>query len=169
MRVQAIRVGWIAAMVLAIAPASAQTPGDGGIKARVALAIARFAEMPDRDSAAPLQLCVAVHGTPPRALLALSGEKIGAHGVEVQVGPPFADCDVLYVHESFADWRGLLDEPSLAALTVGDVPGFLAAGGMVELVIDSDAVRFDVNLGALRRRQIRLPAQVLKLARQVRE
>jgi hypothetical protein len=49
------------------------------------------------------------------------------------------------------------------------MPGFLAAGGMVELVIDSDAVRFDVNLRALREQHIRLPAKVLSLARQVQE
>ena len=73
------------------------------------------------------------------------------------------------MHSSYADWRRLLLEPRAPALTVGDVPGFLAAGGMIELLIDNDSVRFDVNLVALRGQHIRLPAQVLKLARQVRE
>lgn len=160
---------WMAALVLAATPAFAQAPGDAGIKARVALAIARFAQMPDQRGSTPLQLCVAVHGTPPKALLELSGEKVGAHGVEVRIGPTLGKCDVLYLHESVVEWRQMLDEAPSAALTVGDMAGFLAAGGMVELVIDSDAVRFDVNLAALKRQRIRLPAQVLKLARRVRE
>jgi hypothetical protein len=144
---------------------------DSAIKARVALAVARFAEMPEdpERGARPLRLCVAVRGKPPRALLDLAQEKVGTKEVEVQVGPPFTACDVLYVHSSFADWRRLLGEPRPPTLTVGDVPGFLAAGGMIELLIENDSVRFDVNLVALRRQHIRLPAQVLKLARQVRE
>ena len=162
-------IGCIVATAVATASAIAQAPDDAQIKARVALAIARFAETPERSTAGPLRLCLAVRDTPPKALLALSGERVGAHAVEVRVGPPFAQCDVLYVHESFVEWRRLLNEPRSPALTVGDVPGFLAAGGMVELVIDSDAVRFDVNLRALREQGIRLPAPVLKLARQVRE
>jgi hypothetical protein len=89
--------------------------------------------------------------------------------VELHLGPPFDSCDLLYIHSSYDTWRVLLDRMGGAVLTVGDVPGFLAAGGMVELVIDSDAVRFDVNLKALRRKRIRLPAQVLSLARQVQE
>jgi hypothetical protein len=160
---------WFVAVALVAAPALAQSPDDSQIKARVALAIARFAEIPDQRQPGPLQLCLAVHGTPPKPLLALAGEKVGAHGVVVQVGPPFAACDVIYLHESYSEWRRLLEEPRAPALTVGDVQGFLAAGGMVELVIDSDAVRFDVNLRALRLHRIRLPAQVLKLARQVRD
>ena len=42
-------------------------------------------------------------------------------------------------------------------------------GGMVELVNVNDALRFDVNLKALRGAHLGLSSQVLKLARQVRE
>lgn len=146
-------------------------PDDSAIKARVALAVARFAEIPARgdEESGPLHFCIAARGRPPRALLDLAREKVGMHGVEVLVGPPFARCDVLYIHSSFTEWRKLLIEPRAPALTVGDLPGFIAAGGMVELLIDNDSVRFDVNLVALREAHIRLPAPVLKLARRVRE
>jgi hypothetical protein len=145
--------------------------GDAAIKARVALAVSRFAEMPAEPERVPgpLRLCVAVLGKPPTALLDLAHEKVGAKAVDVQVGPPFTACDVIYMHSSFADWRRLLSEPRAPALTVGDIPGFIAAGGMIELLIDNDSVRFDVNLTAVRAQHIRLPAQVLKLARQVKE
>jgi hypothetical protein len=168
MRRGSLSNGWLLALLAAPCAFAQGAPGDS-IKARVALAVARFAEMPPGTPPGPLHLCVAVRGHPPRALLDLSREKIGAQSIEVQVGPPFAACDIIYVHSSFTEWRSLLAAPRAPALTVGDVPGFLAAGGMVELVIESDSVRFDVNLGALRGQRIRLPAQVLKLARQVRQ
>lgn len=144
---------------------------DSAVKARVALAVARFAEMPANAQRAtgPLRLCLAVRGKPPRPFLELAQEKVGAHSVDVQVGPPFGTCDVVYVDSSYGEWRSLLVELRVPALTVGDVPGFLAAGGMIELLIDNDSVRFDVNLVAVREARIRLPAQVLKLARRVRE
>ena len=116
-----------------------------------------------------MHLCVAARGKPPKALLDLAHEKVGARDVEVLVGPPFVACEVIYIHSSFSDWHQLLLEQRAPALTVGEVPGFVAAGGMIELLLDSDSVRFDVNLGALREQHIRLPAQVLKLARRVRE
>jgi hypothetical protein len=172
MRSIGLKGSWIAAVLLGASCAFAQGASNGAaIKARVALEVSRFAEMPAEPARVPgaLRLCVAVRGKPPGALLDLAHEKVRAQAVEVQIGPPFTACDVIYMHSSFADWRRLLAEPRAPALTVGDVPGFLAAGGMIELLIDNDSVRFDVNLTALRAQHIRLPAQVLKLARQVKE
>jgi hypothetical protein len=172
MRSIGLKGSWVVAVLLGAPCAFSQgASDDSAIKARVALAVSRFAEMPAEPERAPgpLRLCVAVRGKPPGALLDLAQEKVGTKTVDVQVGPPFAVCDVIYMHSSFADWRRLLAEPRAPALTVGDVPGFLAAGGMIELLIDNDSVRFDVNLAALRAQHIRLPAQVLKLARQVKE
>jgi hypothetical protein len=170
MRVIRSRIVCIAAMLLATPCATSQVVrDDSAIKARVALAVARFAERGVAEEPKPMRLCLAVVGKVPKALLDLASERIGASVVDVQVGPPFQSCDVLYVHPSFGQWRRLLAEQDRPVLTVGDVPGFLAAGGMVELVVEDDSVRFDVSLVALRGQRIRLPAQVLRLARQVRE
>ncbi len=157
-------------MALLLAPPWSLTQGasDVALKARLALAVARFAEMPAPRAPRPLRLCVAVGGPPPSAFMALAQQRIGTREVEVVASQPFNACDVLYVDASFGEWRRLL-AVAAPALTVGDVPGFLAAGGMIELVIENDALRFDVSLPALRAQQIRLPAQVLKLARQVQE
>jgi hypothetical protein len=170
MRITAFIASGALALLCAASRVQAQgSPDDAAIKARVALALARFAEMPGDPPTGPLHLCLAIRIEPPSALLELAQEKGHARSVAVHVGPPFGACDVIYVHASFSEWRKFLAEPRAPALTVGDVPGFLAAGGMIELVIESDSVRFDVNLVALRERRIRLPAQVLKLARQVRQ
>lgn len=147
-----------------------QNTSDAGVKARVALAVARFAELPGgENSAGPLRLCLVWNEAIPQPFRDLTRYKIGARQLEVITDAPFLDCDVIYVHESVADWRRVLAVPRSAALTVGDCVGFLAAGGMIELVIENDAVRFDVNLKALRQQGIRLSPQVLKLARRVQE
>jgi YfiR/HmsC-like len=169
MRAKPGKVWWLAVLLMATPVGYCQSPDDTVVKARVALAIVRFAEMPRTRVPGPLQLCLAVSGEAPQPILGLAWHKVGPQSVHVQVGPPFAACDVIYIHSSFTQWRELLAESRPSALTVGDMPGFLAAGGMVELVIDSDAVRFDVNLRALREQRIRLPAKVLSLARQVQE
>jgi hypothetical protein len=54
-------------------------------------------------------------------------------------------------------------------LTLGAVDGFLARGGMVELVVVDDALRFDVDLHALRDSGLVLSSHALKLARRVRD
>lgn len=158
---------WLAVLLLAAAPGLAHGAEDTGVKLRVATAIARFVEMPaPRDGA--MKWCVATRGQPSAAVLALQGQKVGSREVQLQLAGPFQDCEVLYVDASVEDWRPLLAACGAPVLTVSDIPGFIAAGGMVELVLESDAVRFDVNLGALRAQSIRLPSRVLSLARLVR-
>ena len=154
-------------LLMTAAPGAVHGAEDTGVKLRVATAIARFVELPAPRGTA-LRWCVAMQGNPPAALLALEGQKVGSRQVQLQLEAPFQGCDVLYVDASFGGWRSLLAAPGTPVLTVSDIPGFIAAGGMIELVLESDAVRFDVNLGALRAQSIRLPPQVLSLARQVR-
>jgi hypothetical protein len=160
----------IAAALLVSQLAGARDADDMVVKARVALAVARFAELPGENrNSSPLRLCLVWKDKVPATFLDLAQQKVGARQMEVISGAPYTDCDVIYVHESAPDWRRLLAESRRPALTLGDAPGFLAGGGMIELIIENDAVRFDVNLAALRSQGIRLSAQVLKLARRVQE
>ncbi len=161
-------MAWLAGLLLWMPAAFAQGAEDAGVKLRVAVALVRFAELPGPPRNGLLQWCVATHADPPPAVLALQGRKVGSTELRLRLTQEFEGCDVLYVDSSFEDWRELLAGLPAPVLTVSDIPGFLAAGGMVELVLESDAVRFDVNLRALRAQSIRLPPQVLSLARQVR-
>jgi hypothetical protein len=51
------------------------------------------------------------------------------------------------------------------ALTVGDVDGFAAAGGMIGFVVEQKRVRFEINPGAAEQAGIRINAKLLNLAR----
>jgi hypothetical protein len=148
---------------------AAQSPTDVSLKARVTLAVARFTELPTTAPDSLLHLCV-VHRQDDvgRAFRELNGQRAGAHIVEV-VETAGGECDVLFVHSSAGLDLGIVPGSERALLTIGDTPGFLTRGGMIELLVVNDALRFDVNVTAARQRGVRFPAQVLKLARRVVE
>jgi len=52
-----------------------------------------------------------------------------------------------------------------AVLTVSNAPGFIAAGGMIELVNAADHIIFDANPAAIAAAQLVVSSKVLKLAR----
>jgi hypothetical protein len=62
--------------------------------------------------------------------------------------------------------RRLADLPA-GVLTVSDAEGFARADGMVGLVREGTQLRFDINREAARRAQLRLSAELLKVARNV--
>ncbi len=49
-------------------------------------------------------------------------------------------------------------------LLVGDSPGFLEAGGTINLVIEDKKVRFEINLAATRRANLQVRSSLLRLA-----
>jgi len=52
-------------------------------------------------------------------------------------------------------------------LTVSDIDGFVEAGGNISLVTVDDRIRFDINRTTVASQQLRLSAQLLKLARRL--
>jgi hypothetical protein len=52
-------------------------------------------------------------------------------------------------------------------LTVGETPGFLGAGGMICFRIESNRMRFDVNLDAARAASLRVGSRLLMMAQVV--
>jgi hypothetical protein len=57
----------------------------------------------------------------------------------------------------------------VGALTIGDGPDLLACGGMIQLVLDDNRMRFDINLAAVSRGRIKLSSKLLALARHIVE
>ena len=53
------------------------------------------------------------------------------------------------------------------ALTVGDDPQFLTHGGMLQFVLQNNRVRFEVNLDAVGRGDLRLSSELLRVAASV--
>lgn len=76
--------------------------------------------------------------------------------------------DVLYIAEANRERvKGLLAKLPASTLTIGEAPGFLAGGGMIEFKLTDGKVRFNVNLGALRQAGFSVDARLLKVAEEV--
>jgi YfiR/HmsC-like len=158
---------------------SAQIPSEAAVKARMVLSLARFVQWPSAETgeSGVLRLCVAARQAEVSgAFAALAGQVIAGRVVQVQLlplqaaSPEGANCQVLFIHSSAERAVDVLAQTVRSAtLTVGDAEGFLNRGGMVELMLVNDAIRFDIQLRTLRAAQLGMSSQVLRLARQVRE
>lgn len=76
---------------------------------------------------------------------------------------------LLFIHQSAGSdaERHVVQLAGEPVLTVSDLPGFTAAGGMLELVRASGHVVFDANPAAIRNSGLVVSAKVLKLARSI--
>jgi len=150
---------------------------DAAAKARFAVTLMRFVQWPVSAAGvdgAPLRLCVLQDSAAlANAFLAHDGASVGGRRMVVvtRPAPGASGCDALFVDASGAAAAAplLADAMARPVLTLGAIDGFLAAGGMVEVVRVDDTLRFDVDLRQLRRAGLGLSSQVLKLARRVRE
>lgn len=166
----------VAALVCAASgPVRAQS-SEPAAKARFAVTFARFVQWPALPVGAdtPLRLCVLQRSPALASAFAVhDGAAVGTRRLSVvlEPGTTVSGCDLLFVDGSGASAAAplLAEGAQRPILTVGAVDGFIARGGMVELVNVDDALRFDVDLGAVRRAGLSLSSQVLKLARRVRE
>jgi len=52
-------------------------------------------------------------------------------------------------------------------LTVADTPGFLEAGGIINLLMEENKVRFEINIAAAKKAKIQIRSQLLRLAKKV--
>lgn len=167
---------WALCLLLGLAGpgAWAQQASEAAVKAGFVFNFIKYTQWPiGRDSAlAPIRLCTASAQPLDGQLLLLHGRTVGSRAIEVRTSVPAAEwrqCDVLYLG---AEDAGRLDSltPRLAGapvLTLGDVPGFVDAGGMIGLRVEASRVRFDVNLNSAQLSGLVLNSQMLKLAGKV--
>ncbi|MDH4192301.1 MAG: YfiR family protein [Betaproteobacteria bacterium] len=155
------------------APAPASSLPEYPVKAAFILNFARYAEWPpDHRQARDRTLTLCIVGSDPfgASLAPIEGKNVGGRTLQVRrdVGiGKLKDCEIVFVTE--AEERRLASilraASDHAILTVSDIEGFAEAGGMIGLVTSDQRVRFDINLNALRSANLRLNAQVLRLAR----
>ncbi len=81
-------------------------------------------------------------------------------------------CQVLYISASESHRRDtLLDEIAKRSnmLTVSDMPGFAAAGGTIQFVMEGNHVRFTINTQAATQAGLKLSAKLIRLSRPIQE
>jgi hypothetical protein len=145
------------------------------VKAAFLLNFSRYVNWPADRESKPFRVCL--FGNNPfggslEAALADETWPGGAITVErVGAVEEARDCHLLYVPAAVTD-RFLSNSAQLVGhpvLTVGESRRFLMRGGMIQLFLDANRVRFSVNHGAAETAGLRVSSRLLRLAREVLE
>lgn len=170
-RVRAALAGVVLMAASGTAPAQPRMAGELELKAAFIYRIAMFVEWPSDTAGggAPFQICVLGADTGWSAALAtIEGKKVQGRTVMpprlLARGDEARACQVAVLADG--DVRRAAALPA-AVLTVGDAAGFAQAGGIVGFVREGTQLRFDINRDAATHAQLRLPAELLKVARAV--
>jgi hypothetical protein len=146
------------------------------IKAAFLFHFAQFVEWPSdafKDQGSPVTYCTIgddpFHGALDRAL---AGRTLGMRPLHVQhfkAGQQIQTCQIVFlgVNEKnlmAATLASLRPDP---VLTVGDSEHFVQEGGMIGFLLEDNKVRFEINLEAAERSNLKISSKLLSLARNV--
>lgn len=167
----------LAATLIAVAPlvwAQRQAP-EPELKAAILANMLLFVDWPSQggQSLQRLTLCYLDAGPVSTALSRLDGTLLKGKPLQVrridtaEVGA----CHALYVSSAeAAEVPGMaLSARAGGVLLMGDSPGFLQRGVMLNLELAGDRVVFDIDLRSARQAGLAVSSKVLRLARQVLE
>ena len=162
-------------------PASAPAQNDDSAEYKVKLAFlynfAQFIQWPAdafEGPEAPLILCVA--GQNPfqgEIEESLRGRKVAGHPIQIRKLTPDDDprvCQIVFIRAS----EKKVTEKIVAALkqsstlTVGESKGFADLGGLINLTLAQNKLRFEINLDAAAQTQLKISSKLLALAKIVK-
>lgn len=141
------------------------------VKAAFLFNFAKFVEWPASSfnaPSAPLDVCV-IGVDPFGSTLdeTLRGRLVAGHTLVVRrIAEPDPSCHVLFVSDSERQRLAFIADQlrSASVLTVSEDEGFIAAGGMIELVTDGDSVQFNISPSAVEKSGLRASARLIALA-----
>lgn len=156
-------------------PAHGWAVDELALKAAVACKLLMFTDWPAGalPPGGPLRLCTAMGSPYVEALRDLRGQQIADHPLEpVELAPDgtaVRPCHALLVDRGLRAGAALVQSvEGQATLVIADEVVDLP-GVAVRLAVHEGRVGFDVDLSQVRRRGLRLSAQLLRLARRVSE
>jgi hypothetical protein len=135
----------------------------------------KFVEWPGIAAKSELILCITDNVRFVDELNAVSGQPVQGKIVRVkhiQFGETPRECQLLFLPREetpnrISKWLNSTgDSPTL---TVSDLNEFLDLGGMIALVRDGAHLKFEVNLERTKRAGLKLSAQLLKVASEVKK
>lgn len=171
--------GKLAAIVMAAFVAMSvraqNVPDEYRLKAAFVYRFPQFVDWPSRalDGRNTIDLCVLAPSPFGSVLQELAdGETLGGRALMVRQfdsAGPIDTCHLLFLPNASRVRRAVLQHvANLPILTVGDAPGFLDEGGIVQLRLVDKRVRFEINASAADRAGLRLSSQLLRLAVNIR-
>jgi hypothetical protein len=159
----------IAALGPTIVHAQQPSAGISELTAAFLVNFVKFTEWPGDDLAAPLLLCTSDAAVARAASDQIGRRPAGARPVQVQrvdLDPAPGHCAVLYVSGLDKKRVALLTSGlnGTSVLTVGDSADFARQGGVIHLYLEGDTMRFEINVAAAARANLRLSSKLLSLA-----
>jgi len=164
------------ATILASDVQSASAPTQAQIGAAFIFNFAKFTEWPAQtfvDSGSPLTVCFLGADDYRSAFRVIANAKaVNGRWVavrEVKSAGETRDCQIVYADSpSSAVIVGVLKNArQFSTLAIGTSEDFLSRGGTIRLFVESNRMRFDVNVGAVARTKIKLSSKLMALARSV--
>ena len=79
------------------------------------------------------------------------------------------DCQILFISKSEEKQLAeiLMELGNAAVLTIGESDRFAQQGGMIQLTLDDNKVRFNINVGAAQKSGLKISSKLLLLAKEV--
>ena len=140
------------------------------VKAAFLYHFAKFVEWPEAAaSKTAFEVCIVGDDPFGKAFEPFLGQEVQGRRLKIIRHPNAVDiprCQILFVSASHKDHVGQIlrqvaDEP---VLTVSDIDGFAASGGVVNFVLRDRKVRFAINVEAADRSGVKMSSRLLKLA-----
>lgn len=161
-------------------PLAAQHSGNGGqefseydIKAAFLLNFAKFVEWPEEAFPEPdSPVLIGILGTNPfgETLAHLADEQnLDGRAIRIRQSDDIEEltaCQVVFASrdDSTGDLPALDALAELPVLTVGEQADFAAEGGVINFVVVKTKVKFEINVKAAERANLKLSSRLLKLA-----
>jgi len=148
------------------------------VKAGFIYNFAKLVEWPSTAFAQPdSPIVIGIWGTDPFGPVidhVLDGKRVNGRGFVVKRLKSLSDlkdCHILFVSSSEV---AHLNEAihltrSMPVLTIGDMPGFARHGGIINLTLEDNKVRFEVNVDAAKEADLNISSRLLALAKIIQQ
>ena len=153
----------------------AQTVNEYQVKAAFILNFTRFIEWPVDGYGDGGAIVIGIIGDDPFAgsLDQLNGKTVNGHRIVIRrfkAGDYLKVCQILFVSSSESSRLGKIFESVKGGtvLTIGELPQFNQAGGIIKFVIQDYKVRFEINTGAASQARLRISSKLLALSKRRR-
>jgi len=147
--------------------------GEYQIKAAFLQNFPKFVDWPGLEPGGMSPLVIGIVGNDPFGPMfssMIANESSNGHPLvltHLRWNDRLTDCHILFVSASEINHLPQILAGAPGALTVGDFDSFARRGGMIELRMVGNRVRFDINVGAARRAGLRVSSKLLGLAMHV--
>jgi hypothetical protein len=172
------RLGLVAILGVTLVAGAKGQGNEYQVKAAFLYNFARFVEWPATSFSsptAPIVICILGPNPFGQALDdAIHGKMLAGRPFAVRLIsdlPPKYGCQILFVNSSDRKhFRSMVGSfKGGAILAVGDSPGFIDDGGIINFKLEGDKIRFEINVEAAEQAQLSISSKLLSLAQIVRK